>query len=518
MKIIKSYDDYKLVKESIDPNRYEYFKKYNDFIVEIKDVEDADEFHKFFNKIGITMRGLVVEIIYNYFETNINNSSYIFLLLNKYDVNVRVGTLKKDLPIEEKLKYYNYNYSDVYTVKDISKLDNLLINGSMIPLYKPRKLVYEKKNYFDDYKHIPIVMNSKDEIDYVYNYIKDNINPYLDYKVDQHYLSGLLNYYNLNMTPNIIYYFDENKFRYGDKSYTEENRNTYFKFERYFEPKEIKLVEKLIKGGGKIYPDYSPRTLIKEDLLLEKSSLTKLGVPKEVMQPIQKDLAIPPDAEWDRMRLKRNIVEELKKGGKNLFIQIATDSIKVFVSYPSKEGTSYFIDNYIYREGDWSGGFEKQPREYKTLTQMIISIEPRTIIYKLIDSFSISKQSQRKLIKKETSFIKFSEEFKNDFIKKFDKILKRITGTNFNKAKDKITDKAKQVALENDLLIQGLDNPITGPNGLTILDEFLYQFEDEYDNYFGERLDIQELSHYFTRDKVMTMFMYYIYTGKILTT
>ena len=70
--------------------------------------------------------------------------------------------------------------------------------------------------------------------------------------------------------------------------------------------------------------------------------------------------------------------------------------------------------------------------------------------------------------------------------------------------------------MENSLLIKGLDNPLSGPNGLSILDEFLYQFEDAYSEYFEERIDIQELGEYFTKEKLMTMFMYYIYTGKIL--
>jgi hypothetical protein len=269
------------------------------------------------------------------------------------------------------------------------------------------------------------------------------------------------------------------------------------------------------------FNEYKSEIYVKEnynfvELILEKSSLTKLGVPREVMQPIQRDLALSPDAEWEKMEHKKDVVDYLRKGDKNLFIQIGIDDIKVIVSYPSLKGTQYFVDNYIYRDTEWAGEYEKLKREFKSLTQIVVDIEPRKNIYRLKGDFAINKQAQRELIRKEKSFMNFSDKFKTDFLKKFDKILKRISGTNFKKAKEKVTDKAKKIAFENDILIKSLDNPLSGPNGLSILDEFLYQFEDEYSKYFEERIDIQELAKYFTIDKVMTMFMYYIYTGKIL--
>jgi len=262
--------------------------------------------------------------------------------------------------------------------------------------------------------------------------------------------------------------------------------------------------------------NFNEYNLLQENLMLEASSLTKLGVPREVMQPIQKDLALPKDAEWKKMDHKKDVIDYLRKGDKNLFIQIAIDSIKVFGSYPSIKGAMYFIDNYIYRDTEWAGEFEKLKREYKTITQLAIDIDPRTNIYKLENDFEINNQGKRKMIKKETSFIEFSDRFKTQFLQNFDKVLKRLSGVDFTKAKSKITDKAKRIAVENKLLIKGLDNPLNGPNGLSILDEFLYKFEDAYSEYFEERIDIQELTKYFTYDKVMTMFMYYIYTGKIL--
>jgi len=358
-------------------------------------------------------------------------------------------------------------------------------------------------------------MNSEEEVHKVYNFIKDNIDSELDVKIKVDHLNGSLDYIKRGQIPNLIYYYGEDAFRYGRASYTEENN---FNYKKFYTVNDLPEVEKLIKQRYLEAPSLKPKTFIYENanLLLEKSSLTKLGVPREVMQSIQKDLALSPDVEWEKMNHKKDIVDYLKKGDLNLFIQIAIDSIKVIGSYPSPKGTIYFVDIYVYRDTDWTGEFEKLKRQYDTLTQTLIHVDPRTNIYRLKGDFAVNKQSKRKMIKKEKSFMDFSDKFKTDFLKHFDKILKRITGTNFKNAKDKVTDKAKKIAVENNLLIRGLDNPMDGPNGLTILDEFLYQFEDAYSEYFEERIDIQELSKYFTLEKVRMMFMYYIYTGKIL--
>lgn len=254
----------------------------------------------------------------------------------------------------------------------------------------------------------------------------------------------------------------------------------------------------------------------KESLILEKSTLTNFGVPNNVMKSIQKDLAISDNAEWEKINFKRDIILSLRKNEKNLFLQISVSSIKVIVSYPTPKGIEYFVDPYFFKDDEWNGEYIKKDRIYKSLTQIIIDINLESNIYKLNGDFSIIKQMNRKLFKKEKEFNEFNETFKIDFLQQFDRILKRITGTHFKEEKGKITDKAKQIALENKLLIQGLDNPLVGDNGLTILDEFIYQFEEKYTDFFGERLDIEEITKYFSREKTMTMLMYFLKTGKLM--
>lgn len=253
---------------------------------------------------------------------------------------------------------------------------------------------------------------------------------------------------------------------------------------------------------------------INEGLILEKSSLTALGVPTDVMKSIQKDLALSSDAKWEKINHKYEIDSFLKRGIKSLFLQININAISVIVCYPTIKGIEFFVDRYKYVDDDWTGGYTKSKRVFPSYTQTMFQILPKSNIYRLEDDFSIIKQVKRQAIRKETQFNEFTEKFKKEFLKKFDAILKRITGAKFKDAKGKIAEKAKQIALENKMLIQSLDNPLEGPNGLSIMDEFLYQFEEEYSEFFSERLDLQELCEYFTRDKVFTMLMYYIYTGK----
>lgn len=255
---------------------------------------------------------------------------------------------------------------------------------------------------------------------------------------------------------------------------------------------------------------------INENILLEKSTLTYLGVPNEVMKPLQKDLALSDDAKWEKVNYKYEVDNFLKKGIKSLFIQINSYTISAIACYPTIKGVEYFIDVYKYVDDDWEGKFIKKQRLYTSYTQILKNIIMKSNIYRLNGDFSVIKQIRRNAIRKEKDFLIFTDIFKKEFLKKFDAILKRITGAKFKDAKGKIGEKAKQIAIENHMFIQSLENPMEGPNGLSILDEFLYKFEDAYSEYFTERLDIQELCEYFSREKVMTMLMYYILHEKMM--
>ena len=282
---------------------------------------------------------------------------------------------------------------------------------------------------------------------------------------------------------------------------------------RFFVKEPNYLPKKIDKNIDSL--EENKQYLCQDDLLLEKSSLTKLGVPREVMQPLQKDFAISPDAEWERVRLKREAEKIIRTGEKEFLLQLEIDSVKVFVAYSISGIDRYFIDSYVMDESGW-GAYEKLPREEVSVTQLLYQVNSRAILYHLKSPFSIVRQPKRKLIKKEKSFVEFTENFKKDFLKNFDSILKRIVGSKYKDAKKEIQDKARQMEMENKMMLSGLDDPLEGPNSITLLDQFITEFEEAYSDFFGERLDIEELSKHFTREKMMTSFMYFIYAGRIL--
>lgn len=255
---------------------------------------------------------------------------------------------------------------------------------------------------------------------------------------------------------------------------------------------------------------------LNENLINEKSSLTSLGVPTNVMKSIQNDLALTSDTKWEKIDYKYLVDDYLKKGNKSLFLQLSVNAIKIIVCYPSIKGTEFFVDEYKYENDDWTGDYKKRKRSFTSYTKTLEEIRTKSNIYKLVGDFSILKQKKRQSIKQDEEFIEFNVKFKKDFIKKFDYILKKLTGAKFKDAKTKIGEKAKQIAIENDMLIKSLDNPLEGANGLSIIDEFILQFEDAYSELLDDQVTIHDLIDMYSRDKVMTMLMYYIKSGKTM--
>ena len=254
-----------------------------------------------------------------------------------------------------------------------------------------------------------------------------------------------------------------------------------------------------------------------ESLILEKSSLTSMGVPHEVMRPVQKDFSLESDSTWTKLNRKSEVDSVLKEVGNNLIIQIAMDSITVFATYESFGDVEYFMDTYTQEdESEWGGGYIKQERETVSRTFILSLIESGALIYKLDGGFSVKKQPERRVQKQEAEFETFTTNFKEDFLKNFNNIIRRIVGKRYDKAKGDIIDKAKQIERDSKMIIYGLDNPLEGPNGMTILDEFIGNFEEEYSEFFGEHVDIMEISEHFTREKMLRSFMFYIYTGRVI--
>jgi len=491
LKLFKIGDDV-IVKK----NAYDYFNDVNDYM--------NDFLGGKYKILDMTTLWDAYEDESKFYITDFNESKYDDLLLTVGDKN-------------DKNNSWMWYYKCLIPTR---KLD---------PVYEPKRNIrlLEKFNNLSnkyDYNCLIIKIDTIKEIEDLEKYLSNySISIYDISTIKRHLYNGhncyiriYINQRNnrLVATGNIMKYLDEYSSEFD------------FKYEKIYDVEsfiKFNILGNIIRFGTYI-PDYEPKgkiirenmiTNLKEYLLLERSSLSLLGVPREVMQPIQKDLAIPADAKWDKIKLKRDAVDILNNNDKVLLLQIDIDMISVFISFNNK----YFIDTYVMKDSkDWGGGYNKLPREKVSKTQFISRLDSSVLLYHLIDNFSIKTQPYRKMDKKEKNFLEFTENFKKDFLQQFNSILKRIVGYNYKDAKDDIADKAKRVEIENKMMISGLENPLEGPNSLTILDQFLIEFEDEYSKYFDERLDIMELSELFTRDKIMTSFMLFIYSGKIITT
>lgn len=426
------------------------------------------------------------------------------------------------------------NMDDITTVENTiqSIFTNTKIIKSAKEMYKPKQILESTNHKRYEYNYICVITDNSNEFRELQEYLftigfkwsgdnrflkfEENSFPIcMHISLEYDKLSQLSSHSNMSYIDTIEYF---NTF---NKSWNISNKLD--KTLYYFKDN---IYRTILRYGSK-GPSYKPKKFeektmklsFNDFLLLEKSSLTKLGVPTEVMQPIQRDFAIPANAQWDRLKLKRDVIKILRKGNKELILQISTDSIKIFVANPLRDEIYYTIDRYLLDEdANWSGEYIQAGRESVSMTQLFSEIESGSIIYKLKDEFSLTKQNIRKLARQNKKFSEFTKNFKIEFLKNFNNILKRIVGKNFNDAKEEINDKAKRIEIENNMIISGLDSTIEGPNGLTILDEFIMQFENAYSEFFEEHVDIYELSKYFTKEKMMTAFMYFVYTGKTLQT
>jgi hypothetical protein len=278
--------------------------------------------------------------------------------------------------------------------------------------------------------------------------------------------------------------------------------------------------------------------------LLEKSSLTSLGIPRSVMQNIQRDYALNPNSEWVEYTLKKDIKDILIKNKNNLLLQIGKDAIKVFVSVYEYNKKLYFIDRYVKKTGEFDDFWQKLEREGATLTSMLYEVEMENKYYLLKNNdFSVVKSEIRKLEKEEKDFDSFNNKFREDLLDYFTKVLKNSYSTvskkiehtivdNLSKVKPNLTEKdIKDILYQNvekakkskdyqtkaqNISKYKLDTTEQQFNSLTIFDEYLLQFEDEYSEKYHKYYNIKSLVEEFSMLKIFTAFIYYLYTGNLM--
>jgi len=273
--------------------------------------------------------------------------------------------------------------------------------------------------------------------------------------------------------------------------------------------------------------------------LYEKSSLTPLGVPDEVMKDIQINFEIDSKSSWSEISLKKDVLNQLKKDEKNLFISISNKgNIFIFINNHNQYKLQYFK---LEKTG-WSS-FRIDNIEDITYTQLSYVISMKDKIYILDNSnFEVDDKKYRKLEKQKEKLNNITQDFKMYIITHFNSILKKLYGNkhkivmlkivdnissvkkdlntdellHFLEDNKKLADIAKQYELSKDdddiLKIKNLEKQY---NSLTVLDEYLLDFENEYSILFNMHLTIKDLIETFGRMPIETAFMYFLYTGRV---
>ena len=199
------------------------------------------------------------------------------------------------------------------------------------------------------------------------------------------------------------------------------------------------------------------------------------------MQIIQKDFEISDNAKWEKLYKKD--VESKLNSRNNLLVTVCKTKLYVTYSYDD----DYYIETYnLTSEDDFGDSQWQKIGRYKaSMTEALKSIERGCKTYILVSgNWSNEFSSVRKINKEQNNFIDITDNFKEEFLKKF---------------------KSKYL----------YDNSIKA-DSLTIFDKYLAEFEDVYSDKYKEYLNLPIMIERWTREKIMTAFLIYIYSNKLI--
>jgi hypothetical protein len=274
------------------------------------------------------------------------------------------------------------------------------------------------------------------------------------------------------------------------------------------------------------------------DFIYERSSLTKLGVPKEAMQMLQNEYEIQYNANWIKIQSKKDFILELKKSEIALYIQITLKFIKIIMNINNE----YFVERYKLNDDGFGGTYEKKERETSSITQLSTIPLNEGLLYKLDGDFKYKPKKERLVQKELNKLDRTTSDFKFYVLKNFNNLIRKIYGARHKEVIKKICDNLAKIGNDNksDDIFNFLndnkelakmakeyemakeDNDILRLtildkkyNSLTNLDEFILNFEDLYSEEFNWRLNIKDMIDTFGLMRIETAFLYYLFTGKI---
>ena len=277
--------------------------------------------------------------------------------------------------------------------------------------------------------------------------------------------------------------------------------------------------------------------------LFEKTSLLNIGVPESVMKSIQRNYAISDDAQWQPLtKMKADINLALRQKKNTIVISICKTKIFITFSY-NKE---YYIETYSQTQKDDFGNeqWQREDRIKTNLPDAIKKIQRGCTSYKLTQGEWLHEFSNRRKARKEESvFETITNSFKIDFAENFTKIVKRLYDRKANIISDIIVNNLKNVKRDltdeqiREILYLNVDrakevdifktkekakdpyklySEVIKANSLTIFNEYLIRFEDEYSDKYKQYLNIPIMIKKWSRDKIMTAFMIYLYLNKLI--
>ena len=276
--------------------------------------------------------------------------------------------------------------------------------------------------------------------------------------------------------------------------------------------------------------------------LFEKTSLIGIGVPYSVMQSLQKNYALSDDAKWKPLKYKKDVTSALHKQKDNLIVSICTG--KLFVMFTHNK--EFYIETYFLTEKDDFGNenWQRIDRVKDTITNILKKIEKGCKSYELISGdWTPEFYGKRKIKKEESDFEQITNDFKRDFAESFTKIVRKMYGRKANviteiiinhlkNVKKNITDeqirdilflnvdRAKNIDMfkkvEKDKDPYKLYNQVIKDNSLTIFNTHLISFESDYSDKYSEYLNIPIMIEKWSREKISTAFMIYLYCNKLI--
>ena len=272
-------------------------------------------------------------------------------------------------------------------------------------------------------------------------------------------------------------------------------------------------------------------------IINEKSSLTKLGVPNDVMKIVQEIYKLPAKTKWTKIDTLKDFKREMIESESSIYISINNRKVKIITNYNHE----LYLQMYVYSDIEF-GTYTIYPIEKKSPSQLLKMILSSDDIYKS-DAINIIPPIAEIMAEDEyKKFDKSTQDFKFDTIKNFNNIISRIYTIKYNDviniiasnmsnldnlvSQEEITeflknnDELLKISKEYDRIRRSEDyyrlkSIQKQHNSLTLFDEMLIEFEDMYSGFYGVRLTVPQLVTLYGYMKVQTAFIYFIYTKRI---